>query len=125
MGSFIVMNDTLQITSAQGFPKELDYERHKIKPLTADDFKGRIFEFKDKPEIRIYQQPPVRNFLVQNIDGQWLYWGLVHILEIKHDNVAETTSGKFKIIYIYTPEEMKQAHRLIDRNKETDYLKVM
>ena len=62
MGSFIKINDTLQLTAEQGFPKELDYEKHKIKPLTADDFKGRIFEFKDKPEIRIYQQPPVRNF---------------------------------------------------------------
>jgi len=125
MGSFIVMNDTLQITSAQGFPKELDYEKHKVKPFIAEDFAEKIFEFKDKPKIRIYQQPPVRNFLVQNIDGKWLYWGLVHVIEVTHDYLKQTTSGKFKIIYIYTPEEMKQAHKLIDRNKKTDYLKVM
>ena len=42
-----------------------------------------------------------------------------------HDNIKQTTSGKFKIIYIYTPEEMIQAHKLIDRNKDTDFLKVM
>ena len=125
MGSFIEINDTLQITSEQGFPKELDYEKHKIKPFTADDFAGRIFQFKDKPKIRIYQSPPVRNFLVQNINGQWLYWGLVHVIEVTHDNLKPTTSGKFKIIYIYTPAEMKLAHKLTDRNKETDYLKVM
>jgi hypothetical protein len=125
MGSFIEINDTLQITQEQGFPKELDYEEHKIKPLTADNFEGRIFEFKNKPEIRIFQHPPVRNFLVQNIDGMWLYWGLIHIIEVRHDYLKQTTSGKFKIIYIYTPEEMRQAHKLIDRNKETDYLKVM
>jgi hypothetical protein len=123
MGSFILLNDTLQITNEQGFPKELNYERHTKKPFTADDFKGRIFEFKDKPKIRLYQQPPVRNFLVQNIKGKWLYWGLVHIVEITHDNIKQTTSGKFKIIHIYTPEEMEQAHKLIDRNKDTDFFK--
>ncbi len=125
MGSFIEINDTLQISKEQGFPEVLDYEKHKIKPFTADDFKDKIFEFKNKPKIRIYKLPPVRNFLVQNINGKWLYWGLVHILEIKHDNIKQTTSGKFKIIYIYTPEEMKHAHKLIDRNIETDFLNVM
>ncbi|MFA5961999.1 MAG: hypothetical protein WC848_04930 [Parcubacteria group bacterium] len=125
MGSFIEMNDTLQISREQGFPKELDYEQHKIKPIVASDFEGKIFEFKDKPKVRMYHLPPVRNFLAQNIDGEWLYWGLVHVIEVIHNNLNQTTSGKFKIIYIYTPEEMKHAHKLIDRNKDTDYLKVM
>lgn len=115
MGSIFEINDTLQITSEQGFPSELDYEKHKAQPLTAKDFEGKVFEFKDKSKVRIYQQPPVRNFLVQNIDGKWLYWGLVHIIKTVHDNDEQTTSGKFKIVYIYTPEEMKQAHNLIDR----------
>ena len=122
MGSVIEINDTLQITSDQGFPEELDYEKHKKKPFIADNFKNKVFEFKDKPKIRIYKLPPVRNFLVHNINGKWLYWGLVHIIEVHHDNVKQTTSGKFKIIYIYTPEEMKYAHKLMDRNKETDFL---
>ncbi|MFZ2188807.1 MAG: hypothetical protein WAV73_04560 [Candidatus Moraniibacteriota bacterium] len=125
MGSFIEINDTLQLSSEQGFPMELDYEKHKIKPFVASDFEGRIFEFKDKPKVRVYKLPPVRNFLVQNIDGKWLYWGLVHVIEVVHDNMEQTTSGKFKLIYIYTPDEMKNAHKLIDRNKETDYLEVM
>jgi len=125
MGSFIEINDTLQISIEQGFPKELDYEQHKIKPFTADDFKDKIFEFKDKPKIRIYKLPPVRNFLVQNINGKWLYWGLIQVIEVVHDNVKQTTSGKFKIIYIYNPEEMKHAHKLLDRNKDTDFLEVM
>lgn len=125
MGSFIEINDTLQITEEQGFPKELDYEQHKITAFVASDFENKIFEFKNKPKIRIYKLPPVRNFLVQNINGEWLYWGLVHIIEVTHDNINQTTSGKFKIIYIYTPEEMKYAHRLIDRNKNTDYLKTI
>lgn len=125
MGSFIEINDTLQISKEQGFPEVLDYEQHKVKPFKADDFKDKIFEFKDKPKVRIYKLPPVRNFLVQNIDGKWLYWGLVHVIEVVHDNIKQTTSGKFKIVYIYTPEEMKHAHKLIDRNKDTDFLKVM
>lgn len=121
MGSFVEINDTLQITKEQGFPQELDLKKHLIKPYTAEQFEGQVFEFKDKPSIRNYQMPPVRNFLVENIDGKWLYWGQIHILEIKHDYINRTTSGKFKIIYINKPEEMEMAHNLIDRNKETFY----
>lgn len=125
MGSYIEMNDTLQITKEQGFPVVLDYEKHKLKNFLPSDFKGEIFEFKNKPSIRIYHRPPVRNFLVENINGKWLYWGLVHILEVNHDYINETTSGKFEIIHIYSPEEMKFAHKLIDRNEKTDFLGVM
>jgi hypothetical protein len=125
MGSNIEINDTLQISIEQGFPKELNYESHKIKPFIVEDLKDKIFEFKNKEGLRIYQTPSVRNFLVQNIDGKWLYWGIINIIEINHNNLKQLTSGKFKIIYIYTPEEMKMAHKLIDRNKNTDFLGVM
>lgn len=125
MGSFIEINDTLQITTEQGFPRELTYEKHQEKPFRAEDFDNQIFEFKGKDKIRIYHTPPVRNFLVQNINDKWLYWGLIHILDVFHDYEKKTTSGKFKIIYIYTPDEMKQAYKLIDRNKETDYFESM
>jgi len=125
MGSFIETNDTLQITAEQGFPSELNIEQHQAKPFKAEDSANKIYEFKNKPDIRIYHRPPVRNFLVQNINGKWLYWGLIHIVEVVHDYEKQTTSGKFKIIYLYTPEEMKQAHKLIDRNPETDYFGVM
>ena len=125
MPSIIKTNDTLQITRDQGFPEELIYDQHKIKPFFVSDFEDRVFEFKDKPGIRIYQAPPVRNFLVENIDGKWLYWGLTHVLEVIHDYEKKITSGKYKLIYIYTPEEMKYAHRLIDRVRDTDYLGVI
>ena len=121
MGSFVEINDTLQITKEQGFPKELNLKQHLEKPFTAEQFEGQVFEFKNKPSIRNYQMPPVRNFLVENIDGKWLYWGQIHMLEVNHDYINRTTSGKFKIIYINKPEEMEMAHNLIDRNKETFY----
>lgn len=121
MGSFIETNDTLQITKEQGFPQELDLEKHKIRPFLAEDFESKIFEFRNKSNIRLYHAPPVRNFLVENKNGKWIYWGLVHILEVNHDYVKKTTSGKYIIIYINSPEEMKQAHNLIDRNPKTNY----
>ena len=119
MGSYIEMNDTLQITKEQGFPEELNWRKHVKNPYKAEQFKDKIFEFKNKPNVRNYHMPPVRNFLVENIDGKWLYWGLAHVLEVHHDYINKTTSGKFKIIYINTPEEMKIAHSIIDRNIET------
>lgn len=39
-------------------------------------------------------------------------------LQITKD-INKTTSGKFKIIYINTPDEMKIVHSVIDRNKDT------
>lgn len=119
MGSIIEINDTLQITREQGFPIELDYETHKKKPFLLEQFANTIFEFKNKPAIRVYQAPPVRNFLVENKAGKWIYWGLIYIIEIIHDYENSTTSGKFKIIYLNTPEEILKVHDLIDRNPET------
>lgn len=123
MGNIIEINDTLQLTKEQGFPIELDLENHLKNPYKTEDFSGKIFQFRNKLEIRIYKVPPVRNFLVENKSGKWIYWGLVHILEIIHDYTKKTTGGKFKIIYIYSPEEMKQAHELIDRNGDTRFFK--
>lgn len=123
MGSIIELNDTLQLTTEQGFPVDLEYQKHTTKSFTAKDFEGKIFLFKDKPKIRIYQQAPVRNFLVHNIGGKWLYWGLVHVIETTHDHLRQTTSGKFIITHLYTPKEMQLAHQLIDRENKTDYFK--
>ena len=121
MGSLIEINDTLQITYDQGFPAELVYETHLTSPFRAEDFRGRIFRFKDKPCIRVYHMPPVRVFLVQNRDGKWLYWGLAHIVSVTHDYIKKTTSGEFQIEYIYSPDEMQKAHELIDRSAGTDF----
>jgi len=114
MGSIMEINDTLQITREQGFPPELDLEKHKVTPLQAEDFAGKTFEFRDKPQIRMYQQAPIRNFLAENRGGKWLYWGLIHVLSVQHDHLTRTTSGTFKIIKIYTPLEMMQVYDLID-----------
>ena len=121
MGSFIELNDTLQLTQEQGFPSELDLEQHLRKPYNVGDIKDKVFAFNGKSDIRIYKIPPVRNFLVENRDGKWIYWGLVHILEVTHDYVNKTTSGKFKIIRINTPEEMKDAFALIDMRPDFNY----
>lgn len=121
MGSFIEVNDTLQITREQGFPAELDYQRHREQPFHADLFKGRVFSFSNKPAIRIYHIPPVRCFFVENIDGKWLYWGHVHVLEVHHDYLNKTTSGTFRIEHIFTPEEMLVAHAILDQRPEKDY----
>jgi len=123
MGSLVELNDTLQLTKEQGFPTELDLEQHLKKPYNTENFKGKIFDFRNKPEVRIFKLPPVRNFLVENRGGKWIYWGLIHITETKCDYLRKTTSGKYKIIYINSPEEMKKAHELIDRDSETEFFK--
>jgi len=108
MGSYIELNDTLQITADQGFPKDLDLKRHQERPFTAEDFEGKVFEFKNKPEMRLFHTAPNRVFLVHNINGKWLYWGHVNIIEQTMHSDTKTTSGKFIITKIYPPEYQKQ-----------------
>lgn len=107
MGSFIEFNDTLQITTEQGFPKELVLEKHLKKPFQTQDFKGKVFSFQNKPDLRLYHPAPTRVFLVHNIDGKWLYWGHCQITEQTIHAETKTTSGKFIITKIYTPEHQK------------------
>ena len=121
MGSIVEINDTLQIDAEQGWPSELNLEEHLSNPYTLEAVKGKVFEFKDKPRIRIYKQPPVRNFLVQNINGKWVYWGMCFVVEVTHDYQNQTTSGKFQIIRLNTPEQMKQAFHFLDLRPEIDY----
>ena len=80
MGSFIELNDTLQITTEQGFPAEiLDRDSYVKNPVTLDDVKNKIFHFKNKPKARIYHLDPVRVYFVHNINGKWLFWGRIFI----------------------------------------------
>lgn len=119
MGSFIELNDTLQLTTEQGFPKELALEEHLKKPFTAADFEGRVFEFKDKPNKRIYHSPPTRVFLVHNINGKWLYWGHCRIIEQTIHSESDSTSGKFEITKIYSPEHQRSmSENEVDEGKE-------
>jgi hypothetical protein len=112
MGSIIELNDTLQITTDQGFPETtLNLEKHQLSRIKLKDLSDKIFEFKNKPDARIFHLPPTRCFLVHNINGKWLYWGKILILEqtINADNKNnKKTSGKYKIIEIYDPEYQKQ-----------------
>lgn len=121
MGTFIEFNDLLQITKEQGFPEDLNLEQHLQSPYKAEDFSDKVYTFTDKPKIRIYNTPPIRNFLVENIDGKWVYWGLIHVLSTSHDYETQTTSGTFRITHINNPEEMKLAHDLTDRVEGTRY----
>ena len=111
MGGFIETNDTLQITTEQGFPADiLNLEKHQKTPIVLEDVKDMVFEFHGKPNARIFHPAPTRNFLVHNIDGKWLYWGKIVMIEqtISWDGKEHKTSGKYKIICIYDPEYQKQ-----------------
>jgi hypothetical protein len=119
MGSFVELNDTLQLTTEQGFPKKLNLAKHLKKQFTADDFKNKIFSFKEKPNMRVYHPAPNRVFLVHNIDGKWLYWGHCQVIEQTIHAQTKTTSGKFIITKIYTPEHQKNMSRYeVDVGKE-------
>lgn len=122
MDSFIEINDTLRITKEQGFPAELNLETHLLRPYSIEEVKDKVFTFTSKPKVRVYKIPPVRNFLVEDVNGKWVYWGLCYILEINHDYEKEETSGKFKIVRLNTPEEMREMFKLTHfTNPEQNY----
>jgi hypothetical protein len=133
MGSMVEINDTLQLTTEQGFPADLlDLKKHQKKPVTLADVKDKIFEFKDKPSARIFQLDPVRVYYVHNIDGKWLFWGRVFIQsETIYKNVDAKgnwkegdwlTSGTYKIIDIYDPKYQK-AFTLHEAPSDRNYFK--
>ena len=106
MGSFIEINDTLQITTLQGFPKEIRLEKHIKIPFTAKHFAKKVFSFV-KPGKRLYHSAPTRCFLVHNINDKWLYWGHILILKQSINSKNNTTSGEYRIIKIYNPQYQK------------------
>ncbi len=110
MGSHIELNDTLQVTTEQGFPVDiLNLAKHQQRRIMLEDIGDRVFTF-HKPKARIFHVPPTRNFLVQNIDDRWLYWGKIMMLEqtiTSNANDVQTTSGKFRITELYDPEYQK------------------
>jgi len=130
MGSYVEINDTLQLTTEQGFPEDiLNLAQHRECPVTLDKVEGKIFTFKDKPSARIFQLDPVRVYYVHNIDGKWLFWGRVFIQsETIYKKLGPNgewkegewlTSGTYKIIDIYPPDyqEMFTRHEAPpDRN---------
>ena len=115
MGSFLEINDTLQITTEQGFPADLlNLERHLKEPITIDVVKGRVFSFTKKSGARIFHLDPVRVYLVHSLDGKWLFWGKILIqsqgiakkLDAKDKWVEDSweTSGTYIISEIFEPQ---------------------
>lgn len=114
MGSYVEINDTLQLTTEQGFPVDIfDIEKHRENPVTLDDVKDKIFSFKNKPSARIFQLDPVRVYYVHNIAGKWLFWGRVFIQSQTVSKVLKSdgswdgewqTAGTYKIIDVYDPD---------------------
>jgi hypothetical protein len=117
MGSYLEINDTLQITTEQGFPVEiLNLERHLQTSITLDEVRDRVFSFHDKPGARIFHLDPVRVYIAHNIDGQWLFWGRAFIQSqtiAKKLNVNGVwtgewvTSGTYRIVDLYEPDYQK------------------
>ena len=108
MGSMIEINDTLQLTTAQGFPADiLDLARHQKHPIAVDQVRDRIFSFQNKPNARMFQLDPVRVYYVHNIDGKWLFWGHVFIQSLSITKDAKgnwITGGTYKIVELYPPQ---------------------
>jgi hypothetical protein len=108
MGSMIEINDTLQLTTEQGFPADiLDLGRHRKNPVTLEKIGNRLFSFQNKPNARMFQLDPVRVYYVHNIGGKWLFWGHVFIqsLSITKDPKGNwVTGGTYKIVEIYPPD---------------------
>ena len=127
MGSILELNDTLQITTEQGFPADLfDLERHRQRPITLDDVGDRIFEFAGKPGPRFFHLDPVRVYWYHNIDGRWLAWGQIVMQEqtitrnpaVIHTgavNVSDPeqwmTTGKYKVLKVYDPQYQEEFTR--------------
>lgn len=118
MGNYIEVNDTLQITEEQGFPVEVfDLESHVMNPVTLSDVMGRVFSFQGKPRARVYHLEPVRVFLVQNIDGKWLFWGHAQIQSQTISKVLDCngewtgdweTRGTYIMSAVYDPVHQKR-----------------
>jgi len=108
MGSMIEINDTLQLTTEQGFPSDLlDVDQHRITPVTLDDVAEQIFSFTGKPNARMFQLDPVRVYYAHNIDGKWLFWGHVMIQTetVRKDSEGSwVTDGTYRISQLYPPD---------------------
>ena len=86
------MNDTLQITKAQGFPDKIELNKE--------------YRF-EKEKRRLYRLPPARVFLVHNRNGKWDYVGEALITELTILTLEEKTGGRFKVVKLYGDEHRK------------------
>lgn len=115
MGSNLELNDTLLINTAQGFPSDiLNREDHVRKAVRLEDVATKIFQFRDKDGARIFHLDPVRVYLVENVDGKWIFWGKAFVLSQTIEKKLEkdgwwtpgswVTSGTFKIVDLFEPD---------------------
>jgi hypothetical protein len=125
MGSMLEINDTLQITTEEGFPAQIfNLERHRKKPITIEEVKDKVFEFKGKAGPRFFHLDPVRVYWYHNINNRWLAWGQIVIQEqtitrnpkaTQHQgaiNISDpnqwVTNGKYKVLKIYDPQYQRE-----------------
>ncbi|MGH1334673.1 MAG: hypothetical protein ACRBFS_00990 [Aureispira sp.] len=117
MGSTLEINDTLLLTAAQGFPTEiLDLKQHQQAAIPIEAVQGQVFSFV-KSGVRVLHKDPVRQFLVQKIQGKWLFWGhaLIQSYTIEKkleeqgrwDSNSWLTKGSYVISKIYDPVYQK------------------
>lgn len=121
MGSMLEINDSLQLTTAQGFPAEtFNLERHRANPITLKEVGDRLFTFQNKAGPRFFHLDPVRVFWFHNINGRWLAWGHVVIQAqtiarnpdaTAHAGAANisdpnqwVTGGTYRVAQIYDPD---------------------
>ena len=115
MGSVIEIKDTLKISKREGFPMKLDLERHVSDPEFSRDVVGEPFKFfKDvfreeengnEPYPR-YHDDSARVFLVEDINGKWLYWGNA---VIESQTVGNSrVEGVYRITKVYQPDFQQQ-----------------
>ncbi len=114
------MYDTLRISKAQGFPEFLSLETHLQAPYSLKDVEGKIFSF-TKPDLRLYQPTPIRVSWVEDVEGKWVYWGMINILETTLNFENNTTSGIYKVVKLFTPEQMRDYFDMKDGVEANNY----
>ncbi|MBI2106761.1 hypothetical protein HYT57_02145 [Candidatus Woesearchaeota archaeon] len=105
MGTTVEFKDTLKLTKENGFPLELNLEQHVADPESSRRFLGKVISFHAKGEV-VYNHFPARIFLVEDIDGRWLYWGNGIVLEQTMGDMM--TKGECIITKIYHPSFQKR-----------------
>jgi hypothetical protein len=128
MGSLVEINDTLQITTEEGFPADLfSLARHRARPITLAEVGDRVFQFSGKVGPRFFHLDPVRVYWYHNIGGRWLAWGHIVMQEqtitrnpkfTAHQgaiNVSDpaqwVTNGCYKVLKIYDPQYQEEFTR--------------
>lgn len=120
MGGKFIINDTLRISKDQGFPSHLNVENHLRSPYADSDIVGKIFTF-TKPELRLYQPYPIRVSWVEDVEGKWVYWGMITILQTTLDFEKNKTSGTYRVVKLFSPQGMKDYFDMKDGVEPNNY----